>query len=178
MRVRASWIILIAAAAALAAVFFRSSRAGPVAVMARGQFQLADAGSPDARGAGFGGGARVNPGDAGQLWGSLVGGNEFVGELVSPAFQILGDALVVPVAGYPSAEGNSLRLEILADGGGRFAEVKYLGDNPGEAIRLWRIPVGQWWKMRARLVLQDGRKTDEAWLAIGLPIAEHVDPNP
>jgi hypothetical protein len=105
-----------------------------------------------------------------QFYGTAPAGPEFTGTVLSSAFKLTQPWLIVPFAGYPTGNGNGLRLRIVDDQG------QTLGDEIGcpgpnlDGIAYWPVDVRSFVGRKAKLVLYDGRSDTEAWVAVAPPI--------
>ncbi|MDQ5977312.1 MAG: hypothetical protein QG602_284, partial [Verrucomicrobiota bacterium] len=102
--------------------------------------------------------------------GTAPEGPGWTGTVLSSPFTLSQPWLVVPFAGYPTGDGNGLRLRLLdAEGIWQGEELSCQGPNQ-EGIAYWTIDVTAHRGRQARLVLYDGRTEDQAWIAVAPPI--------
>ncbi|MES1167985.1 MAG: hypothetical protein ABUL61_02325, partial [Oleiharenicola lentus] len=105
-----------------------------------------------------------------QFYGTAPAGPDFTGTVVSSPFKLTQPWLVVPYAGYPTGDGNGLRLRIVD------AQDRTVGDEIGcpgpnlDGITYWLVDVSAHAGRMARLVLYDGRSDTEAWVAVAPPV--------
>ena len=117
------------------------------------------------------GAAPLAPPDLRDLFcGTAPEGPGLTGTILSSRFTINTAWLVVPAAGYPVSHGNGLRIRIEESDGRTLTEVAHPGPNPPE-IAFWTADVRPYLGRPARLVLYDGRRETEAWVAAAPPIA-------
>jgi len=156
-------------AIALIAVGLRPWEGGPEAIVRR---SLEAAGTapdgfavPDALGQ-----VSAEPGTPTDLlFGTYIDGDHFTGDVRSSEFSIENGHLIIPVIGYPTGSGNSLRLEVLGADGSVTSVVAYDGANPGERVRVWAPSVSPAPGLSARLVMSDHSKDFRGWMGIGTP---------
>lgn len=123
---------------------------------------------PDSR---LSGAAPLTPPELRNLFaGTAPEGPELTCTVWSSPFRITTPWLIVPHAGFPIGHGNGLRLRIEEPDGRFVTEVGCLGPNPRE-IGFWAADVRAYAGRQARVVLYDGRKDTEAWVAAAPPIA-------
>jgi hypothetical protein len=105
-----------------------------------------------------------------QFFGTAPAGPEFTGTVLSSPFVLGQPWLVVPFAGYPTANGNGLRLRLVDDQGRTVGdEIGCPGPNQ-DGIAYWLVDVRPHQGRSAKLVLYDGRTDTEAWVAVAPPI--------
>ena len=105
-----------------------------------------------------------------QFYGTAPAGPEFTGTVLSSAFVLSKPWLVVPIAGYPTGDGNGLRLRLLDENGAwNDEEIGCPGPNQ-DAISYWLLDVSAHLGRSARLVLYDGRSGVQGWVAVAPPI--------
>ncbi len=104
-----------------------------------------------------------------QFSGTNPGGDDFTCTAWSQPFTLTTDWVVVPHAGYPTANGNGLRLRIEAGDGSMITEIACPGPNAFD-IFFWNADVREHRGKQARLVLYDGRTDTDAWVGAAPPI--------
>jgi len=105
-----------------------------------------------------------------QFFGTAPAGPELTGTVLSSVFVLREPWLVVPFAGYPTANGNGLRLRLVDEQGRKVGEeIGCPGPNQ-DGIAYWLVDVRPHQGRRAKLVLYDGRTDTEAWVAAAPPI--------
>ncbi len=105
-----------------------------------------------------------------RFYGTAPAGPGFTGTALSSPFILHQSWLVVPYAGYPTSNGNGLRLRIVDERGAAIGdEIGCPGPNL-EGIAFWSVDVRPYLNQRAQLVLYDGRTDTEAWVAVAPPI--------
>ncbi|HKB56243.1 MAG TPA: hypothetical protein VKC51_01525, partial [Lacunisphaera sp.] len=105
-----------------------------------------------------------------QFYGTAPAGPELTCTVLSSPFVLSKPWLVVPYAGYPTGNGNGLRLRIVDDQGRTVGEeIGCPGPNQ-DGISYWPVDVRSHLGRRARLVLYDGRTDVQAWVAAAPPI--------
>jgi len=102
------------------------------------------------------------------FFGTLIGGADFTGIAQSSRFPISSPWLIIPFAGYPVSPGNGLRLSIEDAAGNRIEEIGCPGPNPAD-IDFWAVDVKAHIGRSARIMLYDGRKETESWVAAAPP---------
>jgi len=105
-----------------------------------------------------------------QFGGTNPGSTAFTCTAWSKVFPVRSPWFVVPIAGWPTANGNGLRLRIEEPDGRFITEVDCPGPNSAD-IGYWTADVRAYAGKQARLVLYDGRTDTEAWVAAAPPIA-------
>jgi hypothetical protein len=101
------------------------------------------------------------------FYGTAPAGPGFTGTVLSSPFTLTKPWLVVPIAGYPTGEGNGLRLRIA--GNSPEPEIGCPGPNQ-DGISYWTVDVRAYQGRQARLVLYDGRPGPQGWVAAAPPI--------
>jgi hypothetical protein len=135
-------------------------------------------GASDSPLAGTRGGVYADEPARGQLWGTRIESDAYVGTLTSSAFELTHDFLYVPITGYPHAAGNALTLEALGRAGEAPTTLAtFEGDNPREQVELWKLDVSTWRGRSVRLRLMDGQTQATGWLGVGAPIVSSRDSN-
>ena len=115
------------------------------------------------------GGAALWPDDFRNFfYGTLIGGADFTGIAQSSRFPITTPWLIIPFAGYPVSAGNGLRVSIEDADGQRLEEIGCPGPNPAD-IDFWAVDVRAFSGRFARVMLYDGRKETESWVAAAPP---------
>jgi hypothetical protein len=105
-----------------------------------------------------------------QFFGTAPAGPEFTGTVLGSPFTLTHPWLVVPIAGYPTGDGNGLRLRLLdAAGNWQGQEIGCSGPNQ-DGIAYWPVDVTAHVGQRAQLVLYDGRAGQQGWVAVAPPI--------
>ncbi len=105
-----------------------------------------------------------------QFYGTAPDGPALTGTMLSSPFVLTKPWLIVPYAGYPTGNGNGLRIRLID------ARDQQLGDEIGcpgpnvDGVSFWVVDVRAHVGERARLVLYDGRTDTEAWVAASPPI--------
>jgi len=131
-------------------------RVPPVSLQAQGDWQLEN----------FAPGAVYVPSDPGpsrtRLFGSRVGGDATTGALRSPWYQV-DRAYGLFVAGYPSAPGNRLELEVLVGDRREMIPVKI---DAGEHWDLWLGPPVPPGGAKVRIIAVDGSAASGGWLGV------------
>jgi len=117
------------------------------------------------------GGVRIDPAEEVQyFWGNWSPEGLRQARLTSTDFILERSFLYVPVAGYPSARGNQLRLEVTGVRGEPAAVVYCRIRDPGEAFGLWGVDIRGWRGLHAHLVLEGQAITPRDWFGAGAPI--------
>jgi hypothetical protein len=117
------------------------------------------------------GAAALSPVDfRNSFFGTHVDGPPFTGRAESSFFPITSPWLVIPFAGFPASEGNSLSLQINNPTGQVIKEIVCPGPNPVD-VDFWNIDVGSYVGQQAKIVFIDGRSDEQGWLAAGPPQA-------
>jgi len=98
------------------------------------------------------------------FYGTHIDGPGFKGRAESSLFPINSPWLIIPYAGFPASEGNSIKLQIEDSGGHILAELICPGPNPSD-IDFWGADVRPYSGKQAKLVFYDGRDDNEGWLA-------------
>ena len=102
--------------------------------------------------------------------GTAPAGPDWTGTVLGSAFTLTKPWLVVPIAGYPTGDGNGLRLRLLnAKDVWSGEEIGCQGPNQ-DGISYWQIDVSALQGRRVRLVLYDGRTDRQGWIAVAAPI--------
>lgn len=105
-----------------------------------------------------------------RFFGTAPAGPEWTGTVLSSPFTLSQPWLVIPIAGYPTGNGNGLRLRVLDERGQTLGnEIGCPGPNQDGAA-YWTVDVRGHVGRRARLVLYDGRTDTQAWVAVAPPI--------
>ncbi len=105
-----------------------------------------------------------------RFYGTAPAGPAFTGTVLSSPFVLTKPRLVVPIAGYPTGDGNGLRLRLLdANGEWHGEEIGCPGPNQ-DGIAYWMVDVTAHVGRSARLVLYDGRAGVQGWVAAAPPI--------
>lgn len=105
-----------------------------------------------------------------QFYGTAPAGPELTCTVLSSPFVLTKPWLVVPYAGYPVANGNGLRLQLLDEPGlSVVTEIGCPGPNL-DGIGYWPVETRAHLGRKVRLVLYDGRTDTEAWVAAAPPI--------
>jgi hypothetical protein len=116
------------------------------------------------------GGAALWPEDfRNTFYGTHIDGPAFKGRAQSSLFPLNAPWLVMPFAGFPASDRNSLRLQIEDRAGQPLAEIHCLEPNPAD-IDFWSADVRPYLGQQARLVIYDGRDDAEGWVAVAGPI--------
>jgi hypothetical protein len=103
--------------------------------------------------------------DRSLVWGSWNHNDDLVGRLETEAMLLTSPVLILPVTGYPNADGN--RLAIVSED--RAGEVVYDGPPPHEAWLEWRAEVSKFVGSRIRIVAVDGAKGAGGWFGFAVP---------
>jgi len=177
--------IICGAAWAVAAVFLALSRPTPdpaeqAARLASGQllggrvvqdFHFADLERSDSLAGQSRGGVRIDPAEEGQyFWGNWNPHGPRKVRLTSTDFTLERSFLYIPIAGYPSAPGNRLRLEVTDPSGQPLATIYCRIRDPGEAFGIWGVDIRGWRGLHAHLVLEGQAATPHGWFGAGAPI--------
>ncbi len=105
-----------------------------------------------------------------RFYGTAPAGPDWTGTVLGSPFALSKPWLVVPIAGYPTGDGNGLRLRLLdAKDAWNGEEISCEGPNQ-DGISYWQIDVSALQGRRARLVLYDGRTDRQGWIAVAAPI--------
>lgn len=116
------------------------------------------------------GAANLSPESLRNLFvGTHLDGPDFTGTVRSQPFTLNSSWLVIPVAGFPAAPDNSLTLVVEAGPLGAAAAAVRCDLPAPRDVGFWAIEVGAWRGRAARLVLRDGRTTDQGWIAVAPP---------
>jgi hypothetical protein len=89
--------------------------------------------------------------------------------LKSTPFTLTAPRLILPVAGFPAAVGNALRVELLAETGVVIDQRTFAGDNPRD-VHFWTLDLSAHVGQQVRIILEDGREGTQDWLAVGPPV--------
>jgi hypothetical protein len=105
-----------------------------------------------------------------QFYGTAPEGPALTCVVLSSAFTLTHPWLIVPYGGYPTGNGNGLRLQIL-DARGELSDLEIGCPGPNlDGIGYWAVDATPYLGRKARLVLYDGRTDTEAWVAAAPPI--------
>jgi hypothetical protein len=102
------------------------------------------------------------------FFGTHLDGPGFVGDVRSSPFVIQSSWLVVPIAGFPTAPGNSLAL-VVENPDFKILATLHCETAVPRDVTFWSIDVRAFRGRVARLVLHDGRNGDQGWLAVAPP---------
>lgn len=102
--------------------------------------------------------------------GTRLNGPAFTGTLTSKRFKPDSRWLVIPVAGFPSAPGNRLEVQIENDAGDVLGLIVFKGANPAARVNFWQVDLAEHANQYARIRLVDGRTDTDSWLAVAPPI--------